>query len=87
MKNDSYMPISCIFYDHLESLATIKKTVNIKYRDDFENQLSSRGKIIDFEVNNKIEYLLLDNGISIRLDKLVSVENLHLEDFTNCEKP
>ena len=66
-----YVPISCSFYDYLEEAATLKKNAAIVY--------SQQGELIEIEariktlfIKDKVEYMELDNGQSVRLDQLVS---------------
>lgn len=68
-----YTPISCSFYDELEALATLRQQAIIRYSDESGNTLQIDGKIKDFFIRDGAEYLLLDSGLEIRLDYIVSV--------------
>ena len=74
MSNRSYIPISCSFYDELEALATLRKEAIILFREhDGVKTIEARGKIKDFFIREGAEFLLLDTGLEIRLDYLISV--------------
>ena len=68
-----YRPISCDYYDELTWFSTQKKEVEIVYLD--QNALEQRisDQITDLQTKNKEEFLITASGLSIRLDRLVSV--------------
>ncbi len=70
---ENYVPINCDYYDELEALATIGKQVRIVYQENGE-QSEARGIIKDLFTENSVEYMKLDTGFVIRLDKLVEVD-------------
>ena len=82
-KKTKYKTISCSFYDVLLEKATLKEIVDIKYMELNGESLCS-GIIVDVFTKNKGEFLKLDSRKTIRLDKLISVNNQHLSNFTNC---
>ena len=68
-----YIPINCSFYDYLEEAATLQKMALIEYI----NQgivVSIEAKIHTLLVKNKVEFMELENGQSIRLDSLISFD-------------
>jgi Rho-binding antiterminator len=71
----SYEPVSCEFHDELEAFSTLKKTIEIFYESD-QGEISTIGKIIDLYSRDKVEYLLTDSNLEIRLDKLIRVDNV-----------
>ena len=81
MQNSNYTPISCSFYDELEALATLKKIAKIKYQDEAGKEFNVEAKIKDFKIKDKIEFMLLDNGQSIRLDYLKAVNGKVLNQY------
>ena len=70
---DTYIPISCTFYDELEALATLGKTSLISYRNEQGETEEAIGRIKDLYSKDKVEFMLLENGLRIRLDTLISV--------------
>ncbi len=70
--DEKYKPISCYFYDELEALAVKKVKTKILYQNGHtQNELEDF--IVDFRTLNKEEFMILDNGIEIRLDKIIKV--------------
>ena len=68
-----YVPISCSFYDELEALATLQRNCEIVFTDDDGNGKTLTGIIKTFFIRDKVEFLQLETGEEIRLDKLASV--------------
>ncbi len=74
MKESTYVPISCSYYDELEALATLRRTVAIVYQAPGTPKQTIQARIVDFRTENKVEYMLLDNGLEIRLDWLIAAD-------------
>jgi Rho-binding antiterminator len=70
---EKYNPINCDFYDELEALATIGKRVSIVFLDG-SAKVAVQGVIRDLFTMESIEYMKLDSGLVIRLDKLVGID-------------
>ncbi|GGD46190.1 hypothetical protein GCM10012288_20580 [Malaciobacter pacificus] len=70
--DNKYKPIACQFYDELESLAVKKVKSKIVYSED-NIQKEIEDFIVDFKTLNKEEFMILQNGLQIRLDKVLSV--------------
>ena len=77
MTNRPYHPISCSYYDRLESLATRRQRCEVAYYSDAlqENQ-TILGYIIDLYSKNQEEFMVMDTGLVVRLDHLVSVNGI-----------
>jgi transcriptional antiterminator Rof (Rho-off) len=81
-----YRPIACDFHDDLEAYAVTRRRVRILHapadapepvNGAAEPLLRSEGRIRDIVTNaQKEEFLSLDDGASIRLDRIRSVEAL-----------
>ena len=82
MEND-YIPISCAFYDELEAAAVKKVNSIIVYEENLEEK-STTDLIIDFKTKDKQEFVLLKSGLKIRLDKIISFNNLKPSDKDYC---
>ena len=81
MQPEKYQPVSCDFYDELELLA-LRQTVAeliIRMEDGASQKLSQ--KIKNLQTRNKEEFLILENGQEIRLDKLISVNGIELKNY------
>lgn len=75
-QNDAYRPIACDFHDKLEALATLRRRVRVLLKDaDGAGSASSvEGLIADiYTREDKREFLRLDGGMEIRLDRIVDV--------------
>lgn len=75
-----YQPIDCNYYDRLEAWATLRTVCRILYRDENEQQKEVSAIIEDVYTALKVEYMRLDNGLVIRLDKLVAVNDIPVPD-------
>ena len=75
-----YQPINCNFYDILEATAVKRKTVSIVIIED-NIQKTIESKIIDLYAKDSIEYMIMENDKTIRLDQIVSVDGVVLEGF------
>lgn len=78
-----YNPINCSYYDRLEAWATTKKTCEIAYKNGDSISFVST-KILDLNLWDGIEYLEGENGFLLRLDDLISINGIFL-DQSNCE--
>jgi Rho-binding antiterminator len=72
---DKYIPVPCQFYDVLESLAVKKTKSFIVYKDE-NIEKTVEDFIIDFKTKNKEEFLILNNGTQIRLDKIIKINEM-----------
>lgn len=69
----SYKPIACGFHDELLSLATKKNVCEIRYLGGNQVEKTLQDSIDDVFTRGKEEFLRTHSGLTIRLDKLVSV--------------
>jgi Rho-binding antiterminator len=77
MENDAvpYRSIACSLYDELEALATKRERCRIEFLADGAPELAE-GRISDLFAKDGAEYLKLDSGRVIRLDRLVGVNGI-----------
>ena len=68
-----YIPINCSFYDYLEEAATLGKKAIIKHINK-GIIISIEAKIHTLFLKDKVEFMELENGQSIRLDNLISFD-------------
>jgi Rho-binding antiterminator len=64
----------------LEELAVKKIKSKILYMDN-ENELFIEELIVDFKTKNKEEFLILNNGTQIRLDKILKINDINPSDI------
>jgi len=73
-QDDAYRPIACDFHDRLESLATLRRRVRLTLKAGDAGAASAVGMISDiYTREDKQEFLRLDNGAEIRLDRIIEV--------------
>ena len=72
----SYQPIDCHYYDRLEAWATRRTPCLLVFLDEEGGQQEVSGLIADLYTVNKAEYLRMDNGLTLRLDRLLSVNGI-----------
>lgn len=78
---DRYRPISCDFHDILEAAATTRRPVTVEFCDLQAAIVQRQARIADLVTRDGGEYLLLDTGDSIRLDRIVSIDGIRLGDY------
>jgi Rho-binding antiterminator len=86
---EPYAPVDCEFHDVLESLATLRKRARIVFRGPAGDREVRDAMVTDVFVRDSAEYLQLDNGETIRLDRLIEADGVALpETPTNrCALP
>ncbi|MFU8861564.1 MAG: hypothetical protein ACNA8K_14195 [Cyclonatronaceae bacterium] len=67
---DKYKPISCTYHDILESVTVMKEVCHIVYVDEQQVQHTVKSRITDIFARAGEEYIKLENGTLIRLDRL-----------------
>ena len=72
MSGSDYTPLSCDRHDELEALAVRREAVRIRFRDA-EGEREAAGIIADIWAEGGAEYLRLDGGPVVRLDRLTKV--------------
>jgi Rho-binding antiterminator len=74
MPVQNYTPIDCDFHDRIESLATLRRRVDVVHESDAGSEAVSEGIIADlYTAPTKEEFLRMDDGTRIRLDRIVSI--------------
>ncbi|MBK8614184.1 MAG: hypothetical protein IPN85_12060 [Flavobacteriales bacterium] len=68
-----YTPIDCNLYDTYEAWATLRTMLVITHRDDHDVEMKSEGRIVDLRNEVGAEWLVMDNGTRIRLDRVLNV--------------
>lgn len=70
---DKYQPVSCAFFDMIEDFAEKKEEVRIEYYDNQHSIKSTTGHITNIFTEDKQEFLMVDYGDEIRLDKITGI--------------
>lgn len=82
----AYQPIDCNMYDYIEHFAVLRKEVLIRYLDlEASKEQQLRTKITDTQVKNGEEFMLLANGLRIRLDHLLGIDNIDFTEGSSCK--
>jgi len=69
-----YRPIDCSVHDRLEAFSVLRTPCRIRWRDASGRERASSGRILDVFARAGAEYLRLDDGTEVRLDRLREVE-------------
>jgi len=77
----TYQPISCDFHDLLEALATQRRPTTVHFVGEDGAPAQRQGVITDLYSRGGAEYLVLDAGEPLRLDRLVAVDGARRADF------
>lgn len=83
MPNDpaAYAPIRCDFHDLLEARATARRSARIRFRDDVGIEQTRDATIVDVYARGGAEYMTLSSGETVRLDRIIQVDDARLTDF------
>ncbi|QNF33481.1 hypothetical protein HUW51_12395 [Adhaeribacter swui] len=84
---DTYNPIAEAFREELRHYITQKKYVSIQYFSDIREYLSVKAVVKDLFTQASAEYILLNTGEGIRLDRIIRVEGKPapgFEDYFAC---
>lgn len=71
-----YTPINCSFYDYFEAFAVKKQIVTLVYFNESGDTQTVESRIKDLYSRDKVEYVLLENGLEIRLDYVKELEGM-----------
>jgi len=69
-----YQPVDCGLHDRLEELATLRQPARIEFRDERGEMRESRGTIQDVFASDGEEFVRIDGGEEIRLDRIQYVD-------------
>lgn len=75
-----YRPVSCEFHDVLEATATRRIAAGIAFLDPQGHLQWRRARIADVVTRAGGEFIQLDTGEEVRLDRIVSVDGVRLAD-------
>lgn len=78
---EAYIPVNCEFHDHLEDFATLRKPVSVSYLDEAGGAQQRTSVITDVFARSGADWLTLDSGELVRLDRLGEVNGIRLDAF------
>lgn len=70
----NYQPIDCNFYDNFEAAIVTRRTIELVYLDPFGAEVTSAIKLKDLKTKLTEEFVQLESGEWLRLDRIVSVD-------------
>lgn len=76
-----YSPVNCEFHDVLEHHATKRAAVRVRFRDEAGAQHERDAVITDVFARDGADFLSLDTGETVRLDRVVDVDGVKLAEF------
>lgn len=81
---EPYNRIPCRVYDQFELLAMRRMPVQIKYRDADLNHFQLNDVIVNLKSIKKVEYAIMKSGVAIRLDWIIQLNDLIIQNQTGC---
>ena len=86
---EEYRKVSCLFYDQLTDLIVQKKYVRIDFTTDIKEFIKRQTVLKDIVTIEKQEFLMLNTGESVRLDRIKKVDGIippHVKnDYYQCD--
>lgn len=76
--NAPYRPIDCSVHDEFELRAVRRVRCELDYLDETGAKQHRSGRIVDLTTRNGEEYLRLDDGTEVRLDRVIRVDGRRL---------
>lgn len=73
MSDEPYRPIACGLHDVLEAHATRRHRCRLRHHTEHGERVAE-GVITDIYARAGVEYLRLDDGTEIRLDRITSID-------------
>ena len=85
MITEPYNRIPCGVYDQLEIVAMRQTASTIRYRDESGNECTLKEAIIvNLKSIEKVEFAILKSGQKIRLDWIIQLNDLVIQDQKGC---
>lgn len=80
-----YRPIACDYVDLVEHYATLRKEIEIVYKNKVGEEVVQHDVVLTWENDGQAEYLITLQGTRIRLDHIVSLDGKR-QIVNSCEK-
>ena len=81
----TYVPINCEFHDVLEAPAVRGQLATIRYLDDDGQLRVVQARILDLHARDAVEYMRLDDGGVVRLDRvkglIIGLTEVNVSDY------
>ncbi|WP_372012772.1 hypothetical protein [Pseudoxanthomonas sp. 10H] len=79
-----YVPINCEFHDVLEATAIRRRLASFTLRDDGGAHRTLLARIADLHARDGAEYMRLDDGSEVRLDRIAAVDGIEAARFADA---
>lgn len=79
VSQQAYAPINCSFHDTLLAKATLRKTCHIRYEMEQQQAVETHSRIVDIYTRREEEFMELNTGEHIRLDRILAIEKALLD--------
>lgn len=76
MSEKKYQPIDCNYYDRLEAWATTQAECVLEYYGPDDEAVTVTARIRDVYARSGEEFLVLDNDLTLRLDRLIAINGI-----------
>jgi Rho-binding antiterminator len=76
-----YKPIGCDFHDLLEAVATTRRSVSLRFLDEQGSLQHRNAGILDVYSRGGAEFVTITTGETVRLDRLVAMDNAKRVDY------
>lgn len=80
-----YKPIDPGFYEEIKLAAAQRKLVRMEYLTDLHEYIRADALLKRLYIENEAEYVELASGVTIRLDKIVSIAGKLSPDYPGYE--
>lgn len=79
ISQQAYTPIYCSFHDTLLAKATLRETCHIRYETEQQQAVETHSLIVDVYTHREGEFMELNTGEHIRLDRILAIEKVLLD--------
>jgi len=80
---DKYVRISNELYREFDKIFKRKEECQLTFLNDEDEQISIKSKISKFTNINGSEFMDINDGMRIRLDKIIALNGQYTKDFNN----
>ncbi len=81
--SERYVPVNCTFYDILEEAVVLKRPNTLQIIEKSKTTTLSNCVITDLYSSESVEFMTTKEGNTYRLDQIVSINGVLLDDFSN----
>jgi len=76
-----YVPVACEFHDVIEGLAATRRVAQLAWRDEHDRRQTVTGRVTDVYARQGAEYLSMETGEVVRLDRLIEADGIAADRF------